>query len=118
MPRTIRIDHLCTVPELADTLERPVRNLYRWSNRKDFPRPVKIAGGVKLYDRVEVSAWCTDHDKGHGRHMAAIREYRRTGRVRAAARFVDVSPETFRRWCRKHGEPLPRDPWPEDVPKP
>lgn len=115
MASTIRISNIASLTELAAEHDRSVRTFRTWKKHRTFPRPFLTVGGVQLYDRALVSAWVTDHEGGHGRHLDAIREYRRTGSIAAAARLCGTSTESVRRWCRKHGEPLPRDPRPEDV---
>lgn len=116
-PRFVQLKNLATMSELSAELNTPKRTLQHWAKDRTFPRPIRKLAGVNIYDLAEVTAWKLDRERG-GLRGVCLREYRRTGNVRAAARAAGIYPERARRWLKKMGEPLPRDPWPEDVPAP
>lgn len=106
-PRFVQIKNLTTVNDAAGHLGIPARTLHHRKDRA-FPKPIRTLGGTHIYDLAEIKAWHYDRERG-GQRGLVLREYRRTGSVRAAARAAGIWPERARRWLVKMGEPLPTE---------
>lgn len=99
--------------EAAATIGVSRQRMNVLARKPEFPRPVELESG-RVWDGPTMRAYALDRTNRTLKHQRCLLEYRRTGSIKASARYAPCDYKTAKAWLLATGALAQRD----DITKP